>query len=251
MSFFGKNIRKIRSVKTLSQQAFAELFDLKRGTLGAYEEERSEPKIETLIKIANYFSIPVDDLLKRELTVNELLKFKSELSEHFEPLNREKFAKIPCITENNSRDYIAYYDKESFIKDMVYVQLPVDSDLEMRAYVITNLEMSSQDQGIFPKDLVLGTLVGKKDYSKLTNGTMVLLVTEKQIILRRIYLVKDQLILRAEHRNIDEIVLKLDQVKELWQITSVFQRRVNEVSSGVEEKLLMLEQEFAKLRDRL
>jgi len=93
MSFFGKNIRKIRSVKTLSQQAFAELFDLKRGTLGAYEEGRSEPKIETIIKIANYFSIPIDDLLTRELTVNELLKFKSSLSEQYElphpkPLNR-------------------------------------------------------------------------------------------------------------------------------------------------------------------
>ena len=50
MSFFGKNIRKIRSVKTLSQQAFAELFDLKRGTLGAYEEGRSEPKIETILQ---------------------------------------------------------------------------------------------------------------------------------------------------------------------------------------------------------
>ena len=46
MSFFGKNIKKIRSVKSLSQQAFADLFDLKRGTLGAYEEGRSEPKIE-------------------------------------------------------------------------------------------------------------------------------------------------------------------------------------------------------------
>ena len=55
MSYFGKNIRKIRSLKSLSQQAFAELFDLKRGTLGAYEEGRSEPKLETLIKIASNF----------------------------------------------------------------------------------------------------------------------------------------------------------------------------------------------------
>ena len=54
MSYFGKNIRKIRNVKKLSQQAFAELFELKRGTLGAYEEERSEPRIETIIKIANH-----------------------------------------------------------------------------------------------------------------------------------------------------------------------------------------------------
>ena len=50
MSFFGKNIRKIRTVKSLSQQSFAEMFELKRGTLGAYEEGRSEPKIDTIIE---------------------------------------------------------------------------------------------------------------------------------------------------------------------------------------------------------
>ena len=76
MSFFGKNIKKIRGVKGLSQQAFAEVFDLKRATLGAYEEGRSEPKIDTIIKIANYFSIKIDDLLTSELTVNKLLQFK-------------------------------------------------------------------------------------------------------------------------------------------------------------------------------
>ena len=54
MSLFGKNIRKIRNVRNMSQQSFADLFDLKRGTLGAYEEGRSEPRIETILKIANY-----------------------------------------------------------------------------------------------------------------------------------------------------------------------------------------------------
>ena len=80
MSFFGKNIKKIRGVKGLSQQAFADLFDLKRGTLGAYEEGRSEPKIETIIKIANYFSITIDHMLTAELTVNQLLRFNDQLT---------------------------------------------------------------------------------------------------------------------------------------------------------------------------
>lgn len=79
MPFFGKNIKKIRSIKSLSQQAFADLFSLKRGTLGAYEEGRSRPKIDTVIKVANYFSISMDSLLKRDLTVNELMHFKTEL----------------------------------------------------------------------------------------------------------------------------------------------------------------------------
>ncbi|MGZ2369991.1 helix-turn-helix domain-containing protein [Ancylomarina sp. YFZ004] len=72
---FGKNIKKIRSIKKLSQVAFAEMFGLKRSSIGSYEEERAEPKLEIIIKIAKYFNISVDSLVNREITVNELYNF--------------------------------------------------------------------------------------------------------------------------------------------------------------------------------
>ena len=49
MSYIGKNIKKIRSVKKLSQSAFADIFGLKRTSIGAYEEGRAEPKIDKVI----------------------------------------------------------------------------------------------------------------------------------------------------------------------------------------------------------
>ena len=251
MSFFGKNIRKIRSVKTLSQQAFAELFDLKRGTLGAYEEGRSEPKIETIITIANYFSIPIDDLLTRELTVNELLKFKSSLTEQFEVVVTERFPLIPCITDTNASDYVQFCEKQSFIQDMVSLDLPVESETELRGYVIQSLEMSNQDQGLFPKDLVIGERVKLTKLDKLRRGEMVLVVTKSQLILRRLYVQGDVLVLRADHKNVQEITINRTDVCELWRIIAVFQKRVPEVTNGIEEKLLKLEEEFAKLRGRI
>ncbi|GAK92209.1 hypothetical protein JCM19298_2697 [Nonlabens ulvanivorans] len=132
MSFFGKNIKKIRGIKSLSQQAFADLFDLKRGTLGAYEEGRSEPKIETIIKIANYFSISIDDILTAELTVNQLLKFNDRLTLTPEELEREQFAQVPCITEKLADDYLEYYDNQSFIDDMPRLTLPINTEKDFR-----------------------------------------------------------------------------------------------------------------------
>jgi transcriptional regulator with XRE-family HTH domain len=55
MSKIGSNIRKIRTVKGLNQSQFAELFDLNRARIGAYEEGRAEPKIDVVIEIAKYF----------------------------------------------------------------------------------------------------------------------------------------------------------------------------------------------------
>jgi len=251
MSFFGKNIRKIRSVKTLSQQAFAELFDLKRGTLGAYEEGRSEPKIETIIKIANYFSIPIDDLLTRELTVNELLKFKSSLSEQHDLPSPETFKKIPCITEKNAADYILNYNKEGFTEDLLQIVLPLESTEMMRAYVVTNLEMTHQNQGLFPKDIVFGVLVKQEDYKDIEDGAIVLVLSKNQLRLRKAYVMDKTLVLKAEHQNIDDLSFSLSEINEIWQITSVYQRRITPISSGIEDKLSMLEKEFAKLRSQI
>lgn len=73
MSFFGTNIKKIRQVKGLSQKAFADLFDLNRGVISAYEEGRAEPKIDTLLKVARHFSLDLDDFLTKPLQVNNLV----------------------------------------------------------------------------------------------------------------------------------------------------------------------------------
>jgi len=74
-SILSKNIRKLRAFKNLNQTEFANLFDIKRASIGAYEEGRAEPKLETLIKFASYFSLKIDDLVTKELTVNQIAKF--------------------------------------------------------------------------------------------------------------------------------------------------------------------------------
>ena len=79
MSYFGLNIKKIRAAKKLSQTEFAKIFDLTRAAVGAYEEGRAEAKIDTLIKIADYFKLTLDQLLRKELTINEIFHFRDDL----------------------------------------------------------------------------------------------------------------------------------------------------------------------------
>ncbi|MCK8522493.1 helix-turn-helix domain-containing protein [Aquimarina sp. D1M17] len=251
MSFFGKNIKKIRGVKGLSQQAFAELFDLKRGTLGAYEEGRSEPKIETIIKIANYFSIQIDDLLTNELTVNQLLKFKGDLTTYAEDIKREQFATIPCITESTVNDYISLYDKESFVNDLPVVQLPVNPTKEFRGFAVNNLEMTSHDRGFYPKDIVIGEKVPTNVMKKLNNGTLVFVLAGDQLIFRRLYITKGNAVLRADHKNIEDEEFSLSDIKEMWRVRYVFCKRIPEFGDHVEDKLLLIEQELMKMKDKL
>ncbi len=62
----------------MTQTEFAKIFDLKRTALGSYEEGRAEAKIDTIIKIADYFNLTLDELIRKELTVNDIFHFKSD-----------------------------------------------------------------------------------------------------------------------------------------------------------------------------
>ncbi|WBL20918.1 helix-turn-helix domain-containing protein [Zunongwangia sp. HRR-M8] len=249
MSYFGKNIRKIRNVKKLSQQAFAELFDLKRGTLGAYEEERSEPRIETIIRIANYFSISIDDLLTSELTVNKLLKFKDDLAFHG-TFHKEKFTKVPCVTAKSEADYQQYYDKPHFIEDLPKLHLPINSEKKLRGYIISNLEMTNNDKGYCPKDVVIGEKIEQESYTKIANGNLVLIMVHDKLLLRKFYHSDEHITLRATNKNIDDIKIQLKDIKEMWCVKYCFLKRIPENNNvEIEQKLSFLEQEFMKLKE--
>ena len=103
MSFFGTNIKKIRQVNGLSQKAFADLFDLNRGVISSYEEGRAEPKIETILKVANHFNLTIDKLLTEIIQVNQLVSV-SDIDQLmlFPELAVQKSKEIQVKTEDNN-----------------------------------------------------------------------------------------------------------------------------------------------------
>ncbi|MFT4023230.1 MAG: helix-turn-helix transcriptional regulator [Flavihumibacter sp.] len=100
MTQMGANIKKIRTTKGLSQQAFADLFALTRGNISSYEENRAEPRIETVVRIANYFCIPLDHFITRSLTINQILQFNGDtLLEEESVLQKHQLKEVPFIGE--------------------------------------------------------------------------------------------------------------------------------------------------------
>jgi len=86
-SILSRNIKKLRAFKNLNQTEFADLFNIKRSSIGAYEEGRAEPKLETIIKIADYFKLSLDDVITKELTINQITKFDVNFKKHSNQLN--------------------------------------------------------------------------------------------------------------------------------------------------------------------
>lgn len=55
MSIFGDNIKRLRKNKGLKQREIAELLGVKRNTYSDWENAKTEPSFENLVKLADFF----------------------------------------------------------------------------------------------------------------------------------------------------------------------------------------------------
>lgn len=62
----GNKILEIRKKNKMSQEEFAEVFNVTRQTISSWENSKSYPDIETLVKISDKFDISLDILLKED-----------------------------------------------------------------------------------------------------------------------------------------------------------------------------------------
>ena len=67
MSFAGKNLRYLRKLRGWTQDDFAHRLKIKRSLVGAYEEERAEPRLDVMETVCNIFKVTLDDLLLKNL----------------------------------------------------------------------------------------------------------------------------------------------------------------------------------------
>jgi transcriptional regulator with XRE-family HTH domain len=246
---FGKNIKKIRGVKGLSQQSFADLFGLKRGTLAAYEEGRSNPRLETVIKIASHFNIEMDELLKTELTVNRLLQFNDRITTATEQLPVQQFATIPCIVELLETDFIHQAGGTAICKRLPTLQLPLQESKGYIGYTIHSAEMMRVGGGGFlPKDVVIGKKMDPLNYGKIKPGTPVLVMTGQQLIFRLATTTPEGWQLDAAAEGLDPILVSYAEMVQAWEICHVFHWKIPALNDTLEMRLIELEKRIGGMR---
>jgi transcriptional regulator with XRE-family HTH domain len=67
MHFLGKNLRHLRKQSSKTQSEIASLIQKGQTTIGNWENGISEPSLNELLIISNYFDISIDTLLKIDL----------------------------------------------------------------------------------------------------------------------------------------------------------------------------------------
>jgi transcriptional regulator with XRE-family HTH domain len=67
MSLFAKNLRFLRKKGNHNQEEIAILFNKQANTIGNWENSKSEPNLQELIKLGEFFKVSTEDLLQTDI----------------------------------------------------------------------------------------------------------------------------------------------------------------------------------------
>lgn len=217
-SFAGKNLKYLRKQRGFTQEEFAVELGIKRSLLGAYEEERAEPRIEVLEKISDGFQVSLDALLRSDLSENSqtyLQKRQQQklVAEH----NLISFVPIKAAA-----GYLTGYAEDVFIDELNTFTLPMLGAGQFRAFEIVGDSMLPTPSG----SIIVGEKVESVNDVK-NNQTYVVVSRAEGIVFKRLIknkADKNQLTLVSDNPSFQPYQMNAVDMLELWQAQMVISK---------------------------
>lgn len=214
------NIKHLRTLKKLSQERFADELGWTRSVVGSYEEGRSEPPIDRLVDLSNFFEIPIDILVKNDLRKakatsfieigNKRVLFPITVNEDNEDL-------IEIIPSKATAGYLSGYDDPEYIEQLQKIKLPFLPTGTHRAFPIKGDSMLPVKDGAFVVAKFLETIRDVK-----SGRTYIILTKDDGLVYKRVFIPegdKTNLLLSSDNKNYKPYLIAQETVLEIWEFT--------------------------------
>tara|TARA_Y100001949_G_C15986256_1_gene330739 strand:- start:2336 stop:3100 length:765 start_codon:yes stop_codon:yes gene_type:complete len=218
----NENIRFLRKKKGWTQEKFSKKIGIKRSLVGAYEEGRSDPRLNNLLKMCEVFQISLDNILKNDVSKlldSQYLNSDSQdvkvLSITVDKLGEEN---IELINQKASAGYLNSYSDFEFIQNLPKFQLPfLNFSGTHRAFEIKGDSMLPLTSG----SIVIGKYI--EDIGFVKDGkTYVLLTKEDGIVYKRVELLDNSIKLISDNKEYEPYQIANLDILEIWEAIAFF-----------------------------
>ena len=248
MAFSNQNLKYLRKQRGWTQEEFANRLNIKRSLLGAYEEERAEPRFEVLEAVCDLFKMTMDDLLRKDLSDQKgsYLNARRTLKMLSGP------AEIPFVPVKAAAGYLAGYADPEFIDELNTFTLPMLTGGNYRAFEIIGDSMLPTPSG--------SVIVGEKvnDLEEVKNDTPCIVVSRNEgIVYKRVQKnikQRDKLTLVSDNPVFHPYTVNAEEVIEMWQAQVVISKAntqnrwdMNQLASVVSD----LQQQVSSLKKKM
>jgi transcriptional regulator with XRE-family HTH domain len=251
MLTIAKNIRFLRTQRKLSQEQLADELGITRSRIGSYEEGRSEPNIQLLITLSDFFKLPVDMLIKHDLAKagkQPLIHVGQNRVLFPVMVDENNNDTIEVVSAKASAGYLNGYADPEYVEGLKRMNLPFIPSGKHRAFPISGDSMPPLGKGSY----VVGKFV--EDIKNLHSGqTYVLLTRNDGIVYKRVYndLKKDKtLLLVSDNKSYEPYKVHAADVLEVWEyVCSINTGTYTENDLNLESIMQMLRQLQVELQD--
>ena len=212
MSLAGLNLKYLRKLRGWTQEEFASKLNIKRSLLGAYEEERADPRLEVLEIIADVFKLSLDELLLKDLSNQSASYLMKRRQQKMMSADRNVIHFVPVKA---AAGYLAGYADSEFIDELNTFTLPMLSGGNYRAFEIIGDSMLPTPSG----SIIVGEKVDSMDDVK--NNTAYIVISRNEgIVYKRIVKnnkLKNKVSLVSDNPSFQPDQVNTEDVIELWQ----------------------------------
>lgn len=211
MSLAGRNLKYLRKLRGWTQEEFAGKLKIKRSLLGAYEEERAEPRLEVLGMLGNIFKLSLDDLLLKDLSDTKGSYLSRRRAQKMEKASSE----IHLVPIKAAAGYLAGYADPEFVDELNTFTLPMLAPGNYRAFEIVGDSMLPTPSG----SVIVGEKVEKLEEIK-TNHTYIVVSRQEGIVYKRIMKnnrAKTKWTLISDNPTYQPYNVEADDIIEVWQ----------------------------------
>jgi transcriptional regulator with XRE-family HTH domain len=222
MSIAGKNLKYLRKLRGWTQEEFANKLGIKRSLIGAYEEERADPRLEVLEVVSEMFKLTLDELLRKEL--NET-KGGSYLAKRRQQKMLADSNVIHFVPIKAAAGYLAGYADPEFIDELNTFTLPMLTSGNYRAFEIVGDSMLPTPSG----SVIVGEKVEGLDDVK-NNFAYIVVSRNEGIVYKRMLKnnkVKSKYTLMSDNPQFQPYQVNAEDIIEVWQAQVV----INKVGS--------------------
>jgi transcriptional regulator with XRE-family HTH domain len=216
MSYAGKNLRYLRKLRGWTQEEFANKLKIKRSLIGAYEEERAEPRLDVLENLCSIFKLTLDELLLKDLAA-------SKGNNYLEKRRQLKMASeaqvIQFVPVKAAAGYLAGYADPEFVDELNTFTLPMLAPGNYRAFEIVGDSMLPTPSG----SVIVGEKIENVDDVK-SNNTYIVVSKGEGIVYKRIMKnnrAKNKLTLISDNPQYSPYTVNADEVLEIWKAEMV------------------------------
>ena len=144
MSTAGQNLKYLRKLRGWTQEEFANKLGIKRSLIGAYEEERADPRIDILEIVGDIFKMSLDELLLKDVSDTGGNYLAKRRQQKMMSADRNIIHFVPMKA---AAGYLAGYADTEFIDELNTFTLPMMTGGNYRAFEIIGDSMLPTPSG--------------------------------------------------------------------------------------------------------